>query len=150
MLFNKNNFNWIQLDFFPIDILRQHRVMVLTFRQKLPASPLESIHDPHSMDGDVQNPTVKLSKGQFGNMYRIFIPLLLAMAFPKYTLKKLLGKRVKMVLQHYLLQGEAVTDHYPFAWDNIHCGHGHRCCWSLDHILSCKGPEAPYPPVPVM
>lgn len=84
----------------------------------------------------MENSTVRLSKGQFGNMYRRvkFLYPCNAMACSKFTLQKLLDKCVKMILQHYLLQGETVNDYYPFAWDNIN--------WSRPQMLLVCGPHS--------
>ena len=38
----------------------------------------------------------------------------------------------------------AITIH-PFPRESVHCGHGYWYCWCVDHTVSCKASEAPWP-----
>ena len=34
---------------------------------------------------------------------------------------------------------------HPFPRESVNCGHGYWYCWCVDHIVSCKASEAPWP-----
>ena len=42
-------------------------------------------------------------------------------------------------------EGKLTITIHPFAWESVNCGHRYWCCWCVDHIVSCKTSEAPWP-----